>query len=77
MDENTNCSKVKAEAEEKYRDVIHKIEDLQRIKGTMFNLIDSCTGDVPEDECPILEALEGESVTGKNQDETSFNHLLK
>jgi MerR family mercuric resistance operon transcriptional regulator len=65
------------EAEKKYRDVIHKIEDLQRIKGTMLNLIDSCTGDVHEDECPILEALEGKSVTRKNQDDSSFNHLLK
>jgi|TARA_Y100001935_G_scaffold255660_1_gene270741 MerR family mercuric resistance operon transcriptional regulator len=53
------------EAEKKYRDVIHKIEDLQRIKGTMLNLIDSCTGDVTKSECPILEALDGESVAGE------------
>jgi hypothetical protein len=65
------------EAEKKYRDVIHKIEDLQRIKGPLFNLIDSCTGDVAKSECPILEALEGKSVTRKNQDDSSFNHLLK
>lgn len=65
MDENTTCSEIKSEAQEKYRDVVEKIEDLQRIKETLVDLIDSCSGEGPKGECPILEALEGESETGK------------
>jgi len=65
MDEDTTCSEIKSEAQEKYQDVEEKIEDLQRIKETLLELIDSCTGEGPKGECPILGALEGESETGK------------
>jgi len=65
MDENTTCSEIKDEAQRKYQDVVDKIEDLQRIKTTLLDLIDSCTGSGPKGDCPILEALEGESETGK------------
>lgn len=65
MDEGTTCSEIKREAEQKYQDVISKIEDLQRIKATLTGLIDSCRGSGPKGDCPILEALEGESKTGK------------
>tara|TARA_R110002124_G_C8970138_1_gene514981 strand:- start:2204 stop:2665 length:462 start_codon:yes stop_codon:yes gene_type:complete len=64
-DENTTCSEVKNEAEEKYRDVVEKIEDLQRIKATLIELIDSCSGSGPKGECPILGALEGDNKTGR------------
>jgi MerR family mercuric resistance operon transcriptional regulator len=65
-DENTTCSEVKTEAEEKYKDVVEKIEDLQRIKITLVELIDSCSGSGPKGDCPILKALEGENKMGKN-----------
>lgn len=65
MDEKSTCSEIKQEAQEKYQDVIEKIEDLQRIKATLIDLIDSCAGEGPKGDCPILEALEGESDTGK------------
>ena len=65
-DDNTTCAEVKTEAEEKYRDVVEKIQDLQRIKTTLIELIDTCSGSGPKAECPILDALEGESETGKN-----------
>jgi MerR family mercuric resistance operon transcriptional regulator len=32
VDENTTCSEIKEEAQQQYRDVMEKIEDLQRIK---------------------------------------------
>ena len=64
-DENTTCSEVRTEAEEKYKDVVEKIEDLQRIKTTLVELIDSCSGSGPKGDCPILEALEGENKTGR------------
>ena len=60
MDEETNCSEVKREAEQKYQDVVSKIEDLQRIKKTLINLIDSCSGSGPIGDCLNLEALEGD-----------------
>ena len=63
MDEHTTCSEIKEEAQEKYRDVKEKIEDLQRIKETLLGLIDSCAGEGPKGECPIMEALEGENKT--------------
>lgn len=65
MDEETTCLEIKKEAQEKYQDVEEKIDDLQRIKETLLELIDSCTGEGPKGDCPILDALEGESKTGK------------
>ena len=65
VDEKTSCSKIKEEARQKYQDVAQKINDLQRIKETLADLIDSCSEDGPIGDCPILEALEGNSETGR------------
>lgn len=65
MDEDTTCSEIKSEAQAKYQDVIGKMEDLQRIKETLVELIDSCSGSGPKGDCPILESLEGENETGR------------
>jgi MerR family mercuric resistance operon transcriptional regulator len=65
-DEGTTCSEIQSEAQKKYQDVVEKINDLKRIKSTLTDLIDSCSGSGPKGDCPILEALEGESNTGKN-----------
>ena len=65
IDEETSCSDIKEEAQQKYQDVSEKINDLQRIKETLTALIDSCSEDGPIGDCPILEALEGNSETGK------------
>ncbi|MCW9707529.1 MerR family transcriptional regulator [Fodinibius salsisoli] len=65
MDEDTTCSEIRNEAQEKYRDVVKKIEDLSRIKETLIGLIDSCSDEGPKGECPILSALEGDTETGK------------
>ena len=66
IDEDTTCSEIKSEAQEKYQDVVEKIEDLQRIKNTLVDLIDSCAGEGPKGDCPILKALEGNNNEGKN-----------
>jgi hypothetical protein len=60
MDEDTTCSEIKQEAQGKYQDVIEKLEDLQRIKTTLIDLIDSCSGEGPKGDCPILGALDGD-----------------
>lgn len=64
--EHTTCSEIKSEAQEKYQDVVEKIEDLQRIKDTLIDLIDSCSGNGPKGDCPILNALEGNTMKVKN-----------
>ncbi len=66
VDKGTSCSDIKHEAEQKYQDVVSKIEDLTRIKHTLTELIDSCSGNGPKGDCPILKALEGKNETGKN-----------
>lgn len=58
VDEGTYYSEIRREAELKYKDVISKIEDLTRIKHTLTDLIDSCSGNGPKGDCPILKALE-------------------
>ncbi|TYP93605.1 MerR family transcriptional regulator, mercuric resistance operon regulatory protein [Fodinibius salinus] len=65
MNANTTCPEIKSEAQEKYRDVREKIEDLRRIQKTLTDLIDSCSEEGPVGDCPILEALEGKNETGK------------
>ncbi|HEX6982461.1 MAG TPA: MerR family transcriptional regulator [Balneolaceae bacterium] len=65
MDDGSTCSEVKQEAQQKYQDVLEKIENLQCIKATLVDLIDSCDGEGPKGDCPILEALEGQSEAGK------------
>lgn len=60
LDDNSTCSQIKQEAQQKYRDVVDKIKDLQRIKTTLIDLIASCDDKGPKGDCPILEALEGE-----------------
>lgn len=65
LDEESSCSEIKEEAQQKYQDVSEKIKDLQRIRETLTALIDSCSEDGPIGDCPILEALEGKNNTGK------------
>jgi len=65
LDDETTCSEIRQEAQLKYRDVAERIEDLERIKETLVNLIDECEAGGPKSDCPILEALEGKSKTGR------------
>ncbi len=59
INNETTCTDIKHEAKLKYWDVVSKIEDLNRIKDTLTELIDSCSGNGPKGDCPILKALEG------------------
>ena len=65
VDEETSCSEIKEEAQQKYKDVTQKIKDLRQIQDTLVDLIDSCSEGGPIDNCPILKALEGENKTGR------------
>lgn len=61
LDADTDRSEIREEAQKKYRDVIDKIEKLERIKKMLAELIDSCSGKGAKEDCPILEALKGEN----------------
>ena len=53
-------SDVRTRAQRKLADIRRKIDDLKAIERALGLLTDSCTGDGPLDECPILHHLEGE-----------------
>lgn len=65
VNEETSCSEIKKEAQEKYQDVTQKINDLRQIQDTLVDLIDSCSEGGPVDDCPILNALEGKNKRGR------------
>lgn len=65
VDDDISCGEVRVKAEEKYQDVMEKIEDLKRIKNLLIDLIESCEANAQTDDCIILNALEGKNETGK------------
>lgn len=54
------CPDVQARAESKISDIENKIETLEQMRRVLRRLIEECSHHAPEDECPVLEALEGE-----------------
>ncbi len=60
VDPKATCADVKQRAEAKIADVEEKLEELARIKSALSRLAETCTGEGPSSECPILDALEGE-----------------
>jgi len=58
VDSNTTCTVVKERAAEKIADVKQKISDLKKIERALSKLMNSCRGNDPIDECPILKHLE-------------------
>lgn len=65
LGEETSCSEIKEEAQQKYQEVTQKIKDLCQIQNTLVDLIDSCSESGPIDECPILNAMKGKNKTGQ------------
>lgn len=62
VDPDTTCKAVKTRAENKIEDVATKIRDLQSIRQALIHLADSCSGQGPTSDCPILEAMEDREV---------------
>jgi MerR family mercuric resistance operon transcriptional regulator len=50
----TSCSEVKGQAEAKIMDIEQKVEDLQRIKRALADLVSACPGQGPLSSCPII-----------------------
>ena len=60
---DSTCGDVKAQAEEKIRDVEEKIRKLQDMKAALGRLVEKCDGTGPVSECPIIEALDEVEIT--------------
>jgi MerR family mercuric resistance operon transcriptional regulator len=57
----TSCAEVKARAEAKIADIERKREELRKMQEALQRLAETCKGEGPVSECPILEAMdEGE-----------------
>lgn len=57
-----NRDRVRAKARAKIEDIERRIADLTRMKTTLTELADACACRRDSDDCPILEALDGESL---------------
>jgi len=54
----SSCKDVKRRAEAKLADIERKLQDLQRMRKTLMQLVEGCRGVGPVADCPILDALE-------------------
>ncbi len=71
VNDEATCRDVKAEAENKLDEVEEKIRDLQRIRDALTRLADACEGGGgPTSDCPIIDAIEDESVLNLNSTES-------
>ena len=62
VDPDTSCADVKVRADAKIMDVHEKIRSLLRIEKALTTLAAQCHGQGPTGDCPILDALNGESL---------------
>ncbi len=54
------CEDIRVRAEVKITDIEKKIVALKKMKSALAKLTAACRGEVPANQCPILEALEEE-----------------
>lgn len=59
LDGSTPCEPIRKKAESKLEDVVQKIENLNRMKDVLSELIEECKANGITDDCVILNALEG------------------
>ena len=53
----TTCGAVKKQTEVKIANIDQKIEDLQKIKKVLVDLVSVCPGQAPISECPIIGSI--------------------
>ncbi len=58
VDPHTPCSEIKHRAEAKNDEIERRIDDLRHMQQALITLADTCTGEGPIAERPILDALE-------------------
>lgn len=59
VSKDRSCADVRETAEAKLAAIEAKIRDLQRMRRALKKITESCSGEGPTSECPILDALEG------------------
>lgn len=57
MDPRRSCADVRQQAMKKIADIDAKVAGLARMRKVLDRLIETCPGDAPTIDCPILEAL--------------------
>jgi Hg(II)-responsive transcriptional regulator len=57
------CADVRRYAKHKIEDIDARIRSLARMRKTLENLLDECSGNRPATQCPILESLESDQPT--------------
>lgn len=57
MDPGRSCADVRQRAMEKIADIDAKVTGLARMRTVLDRLVETCPGDAPATDCPILEAL--------------------
>lgn len=60
---DTSCDQVRMQAEQKLAEVTQKIQALQELQQALLTLTVACARAEPQDECPILEALEEQALS--------------
>ena len=60
VDPKTTCADVKRRTQAKITEIDGKMESLQRMKTALEKLAQECQGRGKANECPILDALDGE-----------------
>ena len=55
---DSSCAEVRQRALAKLADVATRMRDLSRMQAALTELVDSCSGDLPSRNCPILESLQ-------------------
>jgi len=63
QDRHRASADVKRLAQQRVHDIERRIDELNRLKETLDNLIEACSGDHRPD-CPILDTLGGEAKDG-------------
>jgi Hg(II)-responsive transcriptional regulator len=57
------CADVQRYATDKIEEIDGKIQSLARMRKTLEQLLDECSGNRPATECPILESFESDQPT--------------
>lgn len=58
LDPRRNCAEVKTEAQTKIADIDEKMVALRVMRKALVEITESCSGEGPTSECPILDSIE-------------------
>jgi MerR family copper efflux transcriptional regulator len=65
MDPNRSCADVRQRAMEKIADIDASVAGLASMRKVLDRLIETCPGDAPTTDCPILEALSEDNAANR------------